>query len=141
MRSELLYALPGRPLLASLLAVVYITKEASQRCCATGRCLSALNLQLSPGCPQVQVVAEKVDLMSRRSAVVLVTLLAVLAAAPRARVWAAANDIAALLELKAAVVGSPTSDSLANWTSGSDPCSAAEPWAGVTCSAGRVTEV
>lgn len=80
--------------------------------------------------------------MAGNAATVLVTLLAVLAAAPRAHVCAAAaNDTAALLELKAAVVGSPTSDSLSNWTSGSNPCSSAEPWAGVTCSAGRVTEM
>lgn len=79
--------------------------------------------------------------MAGHATAVLVTLLAVVVAAPRAHVHAAANETAALLELKAAVVGSPTSDSLANWTAGSDPCSAAEPWAGVTCSGGRVTEV
>ncbi|KAL4452237.1 hypothetical protein ABPG75_007899 [Micractinium tetrahymenae] len=80
--------------------------------------------------------------MAERAARVLLALLAVvLAAAPRAHVCAAANDTAALLELKAAVVGSPTSDSLSNWTAHSNPCSMDEPWAGVTCMAGRVSEV
>jgi hypothetical protein len=72
-------------------------------------------------------------------ALALALLLCLGAAAPAAQV-AAANDSAALLSLKAALSGT-SSDSLANWTAGGDPCSTTDPWPGVTCTAGRVTAV
>lgn len=65
-----------------------------------------------------------------------VTLLALMAAAA---VRAAADDAAALQDLKEALTGS-TPNLLANWTAAGDPCMLGAPrWAGVTCTNGRVT--
>lgn len=52
---------------------------------------------------------------------------------------AASPDAEGMLALKASISGS--SNALASWAAGSDPCSATAPWAGVNCTTNRVTSV
>ena len=75
----------------------------------------------------------------RRALPALLALVCLLAAAAGAVVQAQATETAALLALKAAVSGS--SNALAGWTAGADPCSPTAGWQGVNCTAGRVTSV
>lgn len=75
----------------------------------------------------------------RRALPALLPLVCLLAVAGGAVVQAQPTDTAALLALKTAVSGS--SNALAGWTAGADPCSPTAGWQGVNCTAGRVTSV
>lgn len=79
--------------------------------------------------------------MAGAAAALLLALVLCFAAGPAAvGVRAAANDTAALLELKAALTGG-ASDALLDWEAGGEPCSTDYAWSGVECSGGRVISV
>lgn len=77
--------------------------------------------------------------MARRARGLRVALALVVAAALLAAVRSQEADAEALLQLKAAL--SAGDNVLPSWTAGSEPCDAAAPWQGVTCTGGRVTAV